>query len=57
MSANVVEVDLAQDGVIISFSDGTSAFFREEFLYAHRSDDRNTLLPDEPENWSAVETG
>jgi hypothetical protein len=41
---NVSTVDPAKEGVVINFSDGTSAFFTAEFLYAHRGNDGNKIL-------------
>jgi hypothetical protein len=46
MDATVTQVDLVRDGAIINFGDGTAAFFDAEFLYAHRSEGSNALLPD-----------
>lgn len=44
---NVTAVDLTESGVLITFRNGTSVVFAAEFLYAHRSDDGNKVLPKE----------
>jgi hypothetical protein len=46
MNANVVSVDIVRGGMIVNFGNGTAAFFEAEFLYAHRSEGNNILLPD-----------
>jgi len=46
MHANVVSVDIVRGGMIVNFGDGSAAFFEARFLYAHRSEGNNTLLPD-----------
>jgi hypothetical protein len=46
-----VDADLVGDGVLIIFSDGSAVVFDSEFLYAHRRDSENLLLPkDDPED-------
>jgi len=47
VTMNVSGVDLTDGGVLNQFSDKTSVFFGAEFLYAHRSDDGNRVLPKE----------
>jgi hypothetical protein len=47
MNPNVVSADIVRGGMIVNFGDGTAAFFEAKFLYAHRSEGNNTLLPDD----------
>jgi hypothetical protein len=46
VKANVISVDLVRGGMIVNFGDGTAALFGAQFLYDHRSEGNNTLLPD-----------
>ncbi len=47
MRAEVIAVDRVSGGVIVDFSDGTSAFYDVEFLHEHRTSKGNNLLPSE----------
>jgi hypothetical protein len=47
MNTKVASVDIVGGGMIVNFDDQTSAFFDAEFLYSHRSDSGNSILPDE----------
>jgi hypothetical protein len=49
MSADITSVDLVAGGVIVSFTDGSAAFYDADFLHAHRSSKGNSLLPEEQE--------
>jgi hypothetical protein len=46
VKATVISVDIVRGGMIINFGDGTAALFDAQFLYAHRNEGNNTLLPD-----------
>ena len=46
VKAKVISVDIVRGGMIVNFGDRTAALFDAQFLYAHRSEGNNTLLPD-----------
>lgn len=45
MNPAIADIDLVRGGVLVTFSDGTYAFFDAEFLYQNRNADKNNLLP------------
>jgi hypothetical protein len=44
----VDDVDLIDGKVLVSFHDGTAILFDVQFLYDHRNDEANQVLPLEP---------
>ena len=48
MNPTITGVDLFGDGVMVEFSDGSTAVFSAEFLWQNRSTANNKVIP-EPE--------
>ena len=46
----IVSADRLEDGLILSFSDGTSAFYLTQFLYSAREYGDNHLVEEDDEH-------
>jgi len=52
MEVIIKDVDSVHGKVLVSFADGSAGLFDANFLYSHRDDVENQLLPAEPdESW------
>lgn len=46
----IVAADRVEDGLIIGFSDGTSAYYEAQFLYGAREQSGNYLVEEEDDD-------
>jgi hypothetical protein len=49
MKPTISNVDIVDNAVLVTFSDGTAALFDADFLYAHREEQGSDTLTEEGE--------
>ena len=49
MEPTIKAVDSVDGKVLVSFADGIAVLYDANFLYSHRDDEGNQLLPAEPD--------